>query len=97
MQDNNTKYRLMTSANLDGIASAILLSKLDMIDDIRFVKEDEIRDNKVAITQKDIMINVPFFKGAYMAFDHAFDSDIHLLNAQHISLSGCRIDRTSHL
>ena len=84
MQDNNKKYRLVTRANLDGIASAILLSKLEMIDDIVFTKEDTLRQEEMTITPHDIVVNLPLKKGAYLAFDHTFNSDMHLLNAQHI-------------
>ncbi|HIP60831.1 MAG TPA: exopolyphosphatase [Campylobacterales bacterium] len=85
MEDNRQKYRLVTRSNLDGLVSAVLLKKLDMLDDMLFVHPKEVQDGNVEITKEDIVTNLPYVKSAHMAFDHRFDSrDEIKLNPNHI-------------
>ncbi len=83
--ENKQKYRLVTRSNLDGIVSAVLLKKLDIIDEILFVHPKDVQDGKVVITMNDIVTNLPYVKSAYMAFDHKLDAhDKNVtLNANH--------------
>ncbi len=83
--DNIQKYRLVTRSNLDGIISAVLLKKLDKIDDILFVHPKDVQDGKVEIGSGDIVTNLPYVDNAHMAFDHKLDaSDSNIkLNPHH--------------
>ncbi|MCC6557090.1 MAG: exopolyphosphatase [Polyangiaceae bacterium] len=65
-----TKYRLVTRSDFDGLVCAVLLKKLDMIDDIKFVHPKDMQDGKVPITDRDISTNLPYVEGVHLAFDH---------------------------
>ena len=64
------KYRLITRNDFDGFVCALLLKKLDLIDDILFVHPREMQHNLVKIKENDISANLPYVPGIYMAFDH---------------------------
>ena len=64
------KYRLVTRSDFDGLVCAVLLKKLDMIDEIKFVHPKDMQDGKVPITDRDISTNLPYVDGVYLAFDH---------------------------
>ena len=64
------KYRLVTRSDFDGLVCAVLLSELDMIDDILFVHPKDMQDGKIEVTARDITTNLPYVPGAYLVFDH---------------------------
>lgn len=64
------RYRLVTRADFDGLASAVLLRSRDMIDDILFVHPKDVQDGKVDITARDITTNLPWSPRAHLVFDH---------------------------
>jgi nanoRNase/pAp phosphatase (c-di-AMP/oligoRNAs hydrolase) len=64
------KYRLVTRSDFDGLVCAVLLKKLDMIDEIKFVHPKDMQDGKVPITDRDISTNLPYVEGVHLAFDH---------------------------
>ncbi len=66
----STKYRLVTRSDFDGLVCAVLLKKLDLIDDIKFVHPKDMQDGKIPITDRDITTNLPYVEGAHLAFDH---------------------------
>ncbi len=68
----DTKYRLVTRSDFDGLVSAVLLKELDMIDDILFVHPKDMQDGKIAVTNRDITTNLPYVPGVYMCFDHHY-------------------------
>ncbi len=70
------KYRLITRSDFDGLASAVLLKKLDMIDDIKFVHPKDMQDGLIEVTDKDITTNLPYVEGVYLAFDHHLSETI---------------------
>ncbi len=74
-QESSQKYRLVTRSNFDGIASAALLKKADMVDEMRFVHPHDIQSGEIEITKRDIVTNLPYVDSAYMAFDHRLESD----------------------
>ncbi|MGE0797868.1 MAG: exopolyphosphatase [Lautropia sp.] len=67
---SNQKYRLVTRSDFDGLACAVLLKELDLIDEILFVHPKDMQDGKVEITGHDITTNLPYVATAYRAFDH---------------------------
>jgi len=69
MNDGN-KYRLVTRSDFDGLACAVLLNHLDLIDDIQFVHPKDMQDGKVDISSRDITTNLPYVPGVHLAFDH---------------------------
>lgn len=64
------KYRLVTRSDFDGLACAVLLRELDMIDEIVFVHPRDMQEGKVAITARDITTNLPYVPGAHLVIDH---------------------------
>ena len=64
------KYRLVTRSDFDGLVCAILLSEMQMIDEIKFVHPKDMQDGKITITDRDITTNLPYVAGAHLVFDH---------------------------
>jgi len=62
--------RLVTRSDFDGLVTAVLLKKLGLIDEMKFVHPKDMQDGKVEITENDILTNVPFVDGCGMWFDH---------------------------
>ena len=62
--------RLVTRADLDGLASAVLITASEKIDDILLVHPQDITDKKVPITPKDILANLPYHPACGKWFDH---------------------------
>ena len=67
---DQAKFRLVTRSDFDGLVCAILLTELDMIDDIKFVHPKDMQDGKIDITDRDITTNLPYVAAAHMVFDH---------------------------
>jgi len=64
------QYRLVTRSDFDGVASAALLKKKGIINDMLFVHPKDVQDGKIAITPNDITTNLPYSPNAHIAFDH---------------------------
>jgi nanoRNase/pAp phosphatase (c-di-AMP/oligoRNAs hydrolase) len=64
------KYRLVTRSDFDGLVCAVLLKKLDLIDEIKFVHPKDMQDGKVPTSARDITTNLPYVDGVHLAFDH---------------------------
>lgn len=64
------KYRLVTRSDFDGLVCAVLLKKIDLIDDIKFVHPKDMQDGKIDINDNDITTNLPYVEGVHLAFDH---------------------------
>ncbi len=64
------KFRLVTRSDFDGLACAVILKELDMIDDIKFVHPKDMQDGLIAISDQDITTNLPYVEGVHLAFDH---------------------------
>ena len=62
--------RLLTRSDYDGLMSAVLLKELGMYDEIQFVHPKDIQDGVINVTEKDILVNIPFVEGCGMWFDH---------------------------
>ncbi|MFV0259914.1 MAG: exopolyphosphatase [Acidimicrobiales bacterium] len=60
----------MTRSDFDGLVCAVLLRKLDLIEDIVFVHPKDVQDGKVEVLPTDILTNLPYAPGAHMVFDH---------------------------
>jgi nanoRNase/pAp phosphatase (c-di-AMP/oligoRNAs hydrolase) len=80
------KYRLVTRSDFDGLACAVLLNELQMIDDILFVHPKDMQDGKVAIGPRDITTNLPYVPGAHLVFDHHASENLRSAgkNANHV-------------
>ncbi|MEW8535346.1 MAG: exopolyphosphatase [Candidatus Thiodiazotropha endolucinida] len=65
-----TKFRLVTRSDFDGLVCAVLLKHLDIIEDIKFVHPKDMQDGKIDISGSDVTTNLPFVEGVHLAFDH---------------------------
>jgi nanoRNase/pAp phosphatase (c-di-AMP/oligoRNAs hydrolase) len=62
--------RLVTRPDFDGLACAVLLEELGIIDDYLFMHPKDIQDGKVSLSKNDVLANVPYSPGCGMWFDH---------------------------
>ncbi|TXT41206.1 MAG: hypothetical protein FD135_537 [Comamonadaceae bacterium] len=67
---SQSKFRLVTRSDFDGLVCAVLLKELDLIDDIKFVHPKDMQDGRIDITSRDITTNLPYVAAAHLAFDH---------------------------
>jgi hypothetical protein len=66
-----TRYRLLTRGDLDGLICAVLLKHLDMIDKIELIDDPGVlQQNKIPVSARDIITNLPFVPGVHLAIDH---------------------------
>jgi nanoRNase/pAp phosphatase (c-di-AMP/oligoRNAs hydrolase) len=72
--------RLITRSDFDGLACAMMLKELKMIDEIKFVHPKDVQDGKIELTKEDITTNLPYDPRVGMAFDH-HESEIDRLKA----------------
>ena len=70
MPPDSTKYRLLTRSDMDGLVCAVLLKELDMLGEISFQHPKDMQDGLVAVTERDILTNLPYVPGCGMCFDH---------------------------
>ena len=62
--------RLVTRSDFDGLACAMMLKELGLIDEIKFVHPKDVQDGKVELTKNDITTNLPYDPRVAIAFDH---------------------------
>lgn len=75
------KKRLVTRSDFDGLACAMMLRELNLIEEIKFVHPKDVQDGKVELTQNDITTNLPYDPRVGLAFDH-HESEMDRLKAQ---------------
>ncbi len=63
-------YRLVTRSDFDGLASAVLLKELGLVDEIKFVHPKDMQDGLIAIGPRDIITNLPYQPDCHLCFDH---------------------------
>lgn len=62
--------RLVTRSDFDGLACAMMLKELGIIDNIKFVHPKDVQDGKIELCGNDITTNLPFDERVAKAFDH---------------------------
>lgn len=62
--------RLVTRSDFDGLACAMMLKELGLIDDIKFVHPKDVQDGKIELSKTDITTNLPYDTRVGLAFDH---------------------------
>ncbi|MCL9780852.1 exopolyphosphatase [Vibrio sp. S4M6] len=67
---SDSKYRLVTRSDFDGLVCAVLLKQIDLIDEIQFVHPKDMQDGIIEITSNDIVTNLPYVPQAHLVFDH---------------------------
>ena len=66
----DSKFRLITRSDFDGLVCAVLLKEMDLIDEIKFVHPKDMQDGKIPVTDRDITTNLPYVPGVHLSFDH---------------------------
>ena len=72
--------RLVTRSDFDGLACAMMLKELNIIDDIKFVHPKDVQDGKIELSANDITTNLPYDPRVGIAFDH-HESEVDRLKA----------------
>ncbi len=75
-----TGKRLVTRSDFDGLACAMMLRELGLIDEIKFVHPKDVQDGKVELSANDITTNLPYDPRVGLAFDH-HESEMDRLKA----------------
>lgn len=70
LPEPNTKYRLITRSDMDGLVCGIILKELDLINDVAFAHPKDMQDGIIPVTDRDISTNLPYVDGVYLCFDH---------------------------
>ena len=70
MSASDTKYRLLTRSDMDGLVCAVLLKELGMLGEIVFHHPKDVQDGKVEVGPRDILTNLPYVAGCALCFDH---------------------------
>jgi nanoRNase/pAp phosphatase (c-di-AMP/oligoRNAs hydrolase) len=65
-----TTYRLITRSDMDGLVCAVILKELGLLGEIEFHHPKDVQDGKVAVTDRDILTNLPYVEGCGLCFDH---------------------------
>jgi len=77
--------RLVTRADLDGLACAVLLTQCEKIDALELVQPQDVTDRHVSIGPDDVLTNLPYHPACGLWFDN------HLLtDARSVPPSGFR-------
>jgi nanoRNase/pAp phosphatase (c-di-AMP/oligoRNAs hydrolase) len=61
---------LITRADLDGLACAVIIKEHEQIDEVLLIHPQEITDGEVDVTGDDILANVPYHEACAKWFDH---------------------------
>lgn len=72
--------RLVTRSDFDGLACAMMLKELQLIDEIKFVRPKDVQDGKIELSKNDITTNLPYDPRVSLAFDH-HESEVDRLKA----------------
>jgi nanoRNase/pAp phosphatase (c-di-AMP/oligoRNAs hydrolase) len=61
---------LITRSDFDGLACAVLLEEIGVVDSYTFVHPKDVQDGKIKVTENDVLTNVPYVAGCGLWFDH---------------------------
>lgn len=65
------KYRLLTRSDLDGLICAVLMRYMEIVNEIVLIDHPSaMQEGRVRVKHDDIITNLPYVSGAYLAFDH---------------------------
>ena len=61
---------LITRSDFDGLACAVLLKEVEIIEKITFAHPRDIQDQSFEVSNNDILTNLPYHPNCGMWFDH---------------------------
>ena len=62
--------RLITRSDFDGLVCTVLLEELGIVDEVFYVHPKDVQDEKILVSENDVLANVPFAEGCGLWFDH---------------------------
>ena len=62
--------RLLTRSDFDGLVCAVLFVEAGVVDEYKFVHPKDIQDGLVAVSENDVLANIPYVPGCGLWFDH---------------------------
>ena len=65
-----TKHRLVTRADCDGVVCGALLMEKGLVSNIVFAHPRDLQNQTFPVTDNDIIANLPYAEGAHLCFDH---------------------------
>ena len=91
MSTETKKFKLLTRSDFDGLVCAILLKELGILGSIEFVHPKDVQDGKIAVTENDILTNLPYVRSCHLCFDHHPSEEIRTKGSSgpnHILMGG---------
>lgn len=84
--ETSKKFRLLTRSDLDGLVCAALMKYLDKVNEIVLIDSPSVmQSGEMKVLPDDIITNLPYVPGVYMAFDHHFSESLrNKENPRHI-------------
>jgi nanoRNase/pAp phosphatase (c-di-AMP/oligoRNAs hydrolase) len=70
LKASGSRYRLVTRSDFDGLVCGMLLTDLDLVDDVKFVHPKDMQDGIVELSARDITTNLPYQPICAFVFDH---------------------------
>jgi nanoRNase/pAp phosphatase (c-di-AMP/oligoRNAs hydrolase) len=62
--------KVLTRGDLDGLTSAVLISLVHPVTEVKFAHPKDVQDGKVPCDADDVVVNLPYVKGCGLWFDH---------------------------
>jgi len=81
---------LLTRSDFDGLVCGALLKHLGVIDTWKFVHPKDMQDGLVAVTENDVLANIPYAPGCGMWFDH-HATEIERMGKNNLVPGECRL------
>ena len=82
-----TTRRLVTRSDFDGLACAMMLKELHMVDEIKFVHPKDVQDGIIELSKNDITTNLPYDPRVSIAFDH-HESEVDRIRERELPTNG---------
>jgi hypothetical protein len=70
--------RLVTRGDLDGLASAVLITSCETVDEIVLAHPQDITDHRLTVAKDDIVANLPYQSGCGKWFDHHLLTEVNV-------------------
>lgn len=89
--------QLLTRSDFDGLACAVILKKIGIIDSFKFTHPKDLQDGIIEVSENDVLANVPFVEGCGLWFDHhssekeRLSSDIKFKGESRLAQSAARV------
>jgi nanoRNase/pAp phosphatase (c-di-AMP/oligoRNAs hydrolase) len=79
---------LITRSDFDGLACAVLLEEVGIVDSYTFVHPKDVQDGKIKSSDNDILANVPYVPGCGLWFDHHSSETQRLKQTANVQIKG---------